>query len=51
MLEGKEVEAMVYIMNEGRTIGAPSKRYYEVVKQGYIDNGIDIKILDKFFKF
>lgn len=51
VLEGKEVEAMVYIMNEGRPIGEPSERYFNTIKQGYIDNGIDTKILDKFLKF
>jgi gamma-glutamylcyclotransferase (GGCT)/AIG2-like uncharacterized protein YtfP len=47
-LEGEELEAMVYIMNGDRALGKPSQRYYETLKQGYIDNGIDVKILDDF---
>lgn len=49
VLEGEEVEAMVYIMN-GNPIEKPSQRYYGIIRQGYIDNGIDVGILDGFLK-
>lgn len=49
-LEGEELEAMVYIMNGDRALGKPSQRYYETIRQGYIDNGIDVKILDNFLE-
>jgi hypothetical protein len=39
--------AMVYIMNEGRPLGAPGRYYYEVIRQGYIDAGFDISFLNK----
>ena len=32
---GKPVKAMVYIMNEGRPLGCPSRYYFEVIKEGY----------------
>lgn len=49
ILNGEEVEAMVYIMN-GRFIEKPRKRYYEIIRQGYIDNGIDVGILERFLE-
>ncbi|UZW12584.1 gamma-glutamylcyclotransferase [Clostridium pasteurianum] len=49
VLEGEEVEAMVYIMN-GKSIEKPSRRYYEIIRQGYIDNGIDVGVLDGFLE-
>lgn len=40
-----EVEAMVYIMDKKREIGIPSKRYYEVLREGYKKFGFDMEIL------
>lgn len=39
-----EVYAMAYIMNENkdRPIQAPSRSYYEIVRAGYLQNGIEI---------
>jgi len=45
--KGQWVPAMAYIMNDGRPQGAPSRYYYEVIRQGYMDAGFDISILDK----
>lgn len=45
--KGQWVSAMVYIMNEGRPLGAPSRYYYEVIRHGYIDAGFDISVLNK----
>jgi gamma-glutamylcyclotransferase (GGCT)/AIG2-like uncharacterized protein YtfP len=45
--KGKWIEAMVYIMNEGRPLGAPSRYYYDVIRQGYLDAGFDLAILGK----
>jgi gamma-glutamylcyclotransferase (GGCT)/AIG2-like uncharacterized protein YtfP len=45
--KGQWVPAMVYIMNEGRPLGAPGRYYYEVIRQGYIDAGFDISFLNK----
>jgi hypothetical protein len=38
---------MVYIMNDGRPLGTPSRYYYEIIRQGYIDAGFDISVLNK----
>lgn len=45
-LEGKEVEAMVYIMNEGK-LGVPNRYYYNVILEGYQACGFDVSILGK----
>ena len=44
-LSGKKVEAMVYIMNEGRAIGTPSQYYYNVIEEGYASAGLDPALL------
>jgi len=44
---GKWVSAMIYIMNEGRPLGAPSRYYYDVIRQGYADAGFNLSILGK----
>ncbi len=46
-LNGKEVDAMVYIMNEGRPLGSPSCYYYSVILEGYKNAGFDVDILRK----
>lgn len=44
---GKWVSAMIYIMNEGRPFGVPSRYYYDVIRQGYVDAGFNLYILGK----
>lgn len=46
-LNGKEVEAMIYIMNEGRPLGSPSCYYYSVILEGFKTAGFNIDILRK----
>lgn len=46
-LEGETVQAMVYIMNEGRPLGQPSCYYYTTILEGYRDAGFDAEILRK----
>ncbi|WMJ90678.1 gamma-glutamylcyclotransferase family protein [Anaerocolumna sp. MB42-C2] len=41
----KNVEAMVYLMNEGRPLGTPSCHYYSIILVGYQSSGFDIDIL------
>ena len=38
---------MAYIMNSSIPAGRPSKRYIDSIKQGYIDNNLDITFLYK----
>ena len=52
-LNGKNVNAMVYIMNEGtrgydyRPLGSPGAYYYNVIREGYKDAGFDMDVLRK----
>lgn len=45
-LNGKAVEAMVYIMNGDRPLEAPTEQYYSIIEQGYIENGLDASYLE-----
>lgn len=44
---GRKKKAMVYIMDERQLPGRPSVRYIETIRQGYIDNDMDISIFEK----
>ena len=46
-MDGEMVRAMVYIMNEGRAIGMPSRSYFGAIKAGYASAGLDTKPLYK----
>lgn len=46
-IDGKKKKAMVYIMNERRLPGIPSVRYVQTIRQGYIDNGLDLEFLEE----
>jgi gamma-glutamylcyclotransferase (GGCT)/AIG2-like uncharacterized protein YtfP len=43
-LDGKQVSAMVYIMNYGRQ-SPPNSSYYNTILGGYISAGFDVNIL------
>lgn len=43
----KVIEAMVYIMNEGKPLNSPSCYYYSVILEGYKTAGFDVEILKK----
>ena len=45
-IDGKKKKAMVYIMNEQRRPGIPSARYVQTIRQGYIDNDLDLEFLE-----
>lgn len=49
-LDGKEVNAMVYIMNLKMDFGLPSPYYYGTVYEGYNDCGLNTDVLDKAIK-
>lgn len=40
-------KAMVYIMGTRRMAGKPSEQYKQTIKQGYIDNGLDLDIFEE----
>lgn len=46
----EEINAMVYIMNPKMHWGMPSQHYYNTVFKGYMDCGLDIKILNNAVK-
>lgn len=46
-IEGRKKKAMVYIMDEQQLPGKPSASYIETIRQGYIDNDMDLSILEK----
>ena len=46
-VEGTQVEAMVYIMNEKAQIGMPSLSYYEIIRTGYKNAGFDVSVLEE----
>ena len=39
-VDGKKVEGMAYLMNRGE-ISPPSTQYYNIILQGYRENGLD----------
>jgi hypothetical protein len=44
-LNGKTVEAMIYIMNEVAPYGQPCPRYFDTIHYGYASAGFDTSIL------
>lgn len=47
MDDGSSLTGMVYIMDPRMDFGNPSKSYYDIVRQGYEDCGLDTNVLDK----
>lgn len=50
MENGEELTAMVYIMNRGRA-GMPSAGYFETIRQGYNDVGLDLAYLKQALEY
>ena len=46
-LDGKHIDAMMYVMNDGYDLGAPSERYLKTILQGYREHGFDAAVLEK----
>lgn len=51
-INGKILKALVYFMTMQKDDSRkdPSQEYFNTIRQGYIDNKFDLKILDKFYK-
>lgn len=47
---GKELDAMVYIMNRRALPGVPSEDYIDTIYQGYLDNDLNMHYLDGFLE-
>ena len=43
--DGGAIQAMVYVMNEGRTAGSPSRYYLDIIAQGYEEAGLSKEAL------
>lgn len=41
-IDGEKAQAMIYIMNEGRELGMPSRYYLETILEGYAEAGFDV---------
>ena len=46
-IDGRKKKAMVYIMDKRQLPGRPSASYMETIRQGYVDNDLDITIFKK----
>lgn len=46
-LNGRSVEAMVYVMTPGHAAGSPSDYYYNVIAEGYQTAGFDQNVLEQ----
>ncbi|GHU57334.1 gamma-glutamylcyclotransferase [Clostridia bacterium] len=49
-IDGKQVRAMVYIMNGERRLYAPSNGYYNTIREGYVSAGFDLSVLQEAVK-
>ena len=45
MLNGKRVNAMIYIMNKEYPYGRPGAGYFNIIRDGYISAGFDVNVL------
>ena len=46
-VNGETMVAMAYIMTAGHKLAKPSPAYYEILRQGYKDCGLDLNYLNK----
>lgn len=47
LLHNEKSQTIIYFMNDNSTYELPSDRYYQTVKEGYLEHGFDIKYLEK----
>ena len=50
-LKGKDIKAMVYIMNEGKNLGQPSIYYYSIIYDGYKAQDFNTEVLKSALKY
>ena len=46
MNDGRTLSGMVYIMDKQMDFGNPTKGYYDTVRRGYLDCGLDTDVLE-----
>lgn len=44
------LSVMIYIMNDGRPLGTPSRYYYDTILEGYHSARFDVEVLDEAVK-
>ena len=44
-IDGRQMKAMAYIMMEWQLPGRPSATYIDTIRQGYVDNDMDMTVL------
>lgn len=49
-VDGKELVAMIYLMDKGRKYGIPSAEYYGTLESAYVQFGFDRKLLRQALK-
>ncbi len=42
-----ELDALIYIMHEDRSLGCPTLQYYDICLEGYLRFGFDYRVLEK----
>lgn len=47
IVDENTVNAMIYIMNEGRPLNQPSNEYYSTILEGYNGAGFDVEYLNR----
>ena len=47
LADGRTIYGMVYIMDQRKDFGEPSSRYYETVREGYRNCGLDESVLER----
>ncbi|WP_270809999.1 gamma-glutamylcyclotransferase family protein [Hungatella effluvii] len=46
-MEGNTISAMVYVMNDIRSLSLPTENYYKAIENGYKTSGFDTAILEQ----
>lgn len=47
VVDEKTIDAMIYIMNEGKPLNQPSHEYYSTILEGYKSAGFNVEYLDR----
>lgn len=44
---GEQITGMAYIMDLGMGYGVPGERYFNIIRHGYWDHGLDVRVLEQ----
>jgi gamma-glutamylcyclotransferase (GGCT)/AIG2-like uncharacterized protein YtfP len=51
ILKGKDIKAMIYIMNEGKNLAQPGTYYYSIIYDGYKAQDFNTEVLKSALKY